>query len=72
LNEVYNKLNKNGFQSNKINNIIKYSLNYKLPQDLTVYIILFQPQQLLSVQTTTLLLPKGTLVGSLLSVTLYP
>jgi hypothetical protein len=29
-----------------MNNIVKHSFNYKLLQDLTAYIIPFQPQQL--------------------------
>ena len=41
LNKVYIKLNRNRFQLNKINNALKHGLNYKVLQDLTVYITLF-------------------------------
>ena len=34
IKEVYNKLNGNGFQLNKINNALKYGLNYNILQDL--------------------------------------
>ena len=53
LDEVYIELNEIGFQSNKMNNTLKHSLNYKVSQDPTVRITLFQLQPA-SVQTTTL------------------
>ena len=72
MDEVYAKLNRTGFQSNKINNTLKRGLNYKLPQNPTVHTIPFQPQQPLSIQTTTLPQSGRVLVGPLLYVTLYP
>ena len=41
LDEVYTELDKNGFQLDKMNNVVKYSLNYKLSQDPIIRIILF-------------------------------
>ena len=31
--EVYEELDRNGFQSDKMNNAVRYGLNYKIPQD---------------------------------------
>ena len=49
LDKVYNELDGNGFQSNKMNNALKRGLNYKASQDPTIYTTSFQPQQPLSV-----------------------
>ena len=70
MDKVYNKLDRNGFQLNKINNALKRGLNYRVLQDPIVRTTLFQPQ-LLSIQTTTLL-PGGTLAGPLLNATPDP
>ena len=42
LDEVYDELDGNGFQLNKMNNALKRGLNYKVLQDLIVCITLFQ------------------------------
>ena len=37
---MYIKLNRNGFQLNKINNTLKYGLNYNILQDLIAITLL--------------------------------
>ena len=54
-----------------MNNTLKRGLNYKVLQDLIVRTTLFQPQQPLSIQTTTPL-PRGTPIGPLLNAILDP
>ena len=54
-----------------MNNTLKRGLNYKVSQDPTVRTTLFQPQQPLSIQTTTPL-PRGTPIGPLPNATPNP
>ena len=56
IKEVHNELDGNGFQSNKINNALKYGLNYNILQDPMAITLLF----------------RGTLTGPTDPQTIYP